>query len=298
MVERNLTLMAVHAHPDDEATSTGGVLARYAAEGVTTVLVTCTDGRCGDGPGGVKPGEPGHDPAAVVAMRQAELEASCAALKVTHLEMLGYADSGMMGWATNDPPGSFWTTPVAEAADRLAELIRRYRPDVVVTYDENGFYGHPDHIQAHRITMAAVAQTDIPAKVYWTTVPRTAFAEFGRIMKEFGVEWAEPDASEEPGPQIGLPDDEITTWVDTSAYGGAEVRRVGHARQSDREHLLPATGPGAVHRADGRWRPSSGSGTPPARRYPRTTCSPDCADRAGAGPGPGPGRPAATRPAG
>ncbi|MEH0829242.1 PIG-L family deacetylase [Micromonospora sp. CPCC 205739] len=75
MAEGSLTLMAVHAHPDDEAASTGGVLARYAAEGITTVLVTCTDGRCGDGPGGVKPGDPGHDPAAVVATRQAELEA-------------------------------------------------------------------------------------------------------------------------------------------------------------------------------------------------------------------------------
>jgi LmbE family N-acetylglucosaminyl deacetylase len=231
MAQRSLTLMAVHAHPDDEATSTGGVLARYAAEGITTVLVTCTDGRCGDGPGGVKPGDPGHDPAAVVAMRQAELEASCAVLKVSHLETLGYADSGMMGWPTNELPGAFWTTPVTEAAGRLAELIRQYRPDVVVTYDQNGFYGHPDHIQAHRITMAAVTMTDIPAKVYWTTVPRTAFAEFARVMQELGVEWAEPD---EPGPQLGLPDDEITTWVDTSSYGGQKFDALAtHASQTE-----------------------------------------------------------------
>src|SRR3954471_14718072 len=105
MVQRPLTLMAVHAHPDDEASSTGGVLARYAAEGVTTVLVTCTDGRCGDGPGGVKPGEPGHDPEAVVALRRTELEAACAVLGVSHLEMLDYHDSGMMGWATNEAAG-------------------------------------------------------------------------------------------------------------------------------------------------------------------------------------------------
>ncbi|MDZ5445969.1 PIG-L family deacetylase [Micromonospora sp. 4G57] len=240
MAERSLTLMAVHAHPDDEATSTGGVLARYAAEGISTVLVTCTDGRCGDGPGGVKPGDPGHDPAAVVAMRQEELEASCASLKVTHLETLGYGDSGMMGWPTNDLPGAFWTTPVAEAADRLAELIRQYRPDVVVTYDENGFYGHPDHIQAHRITMAAVAMTDIPAKVYWTTVPRSAFAEFGRIMQELGVEWAEPDAaSAESVPQLGLPDDEITTWVDTSSYGAQKFDALAaHASQTENIFFL------------------------------------------------------------
>ena len=239
MPERSLTLMAVHAHPDDEATSTGGVLARYAAEGISTVLVTCTDGRCGDGPGGVKPGDPGHDPAAVVAMRQAELEASCAALKITHLEALGYADSGMMGWPTNDLPGAFWATPVAEAADRLAELIRQYRPDVVVTYDENGFYGHPDHIQAHRITMAAVAKTDIPAKVYWTTVPHSTFAEFGRIMQELGVEWAEPEAAAEPGPQLGLPDDEITTWVDTSSYGAQKFDALAtHASQTENIFFL------------------------------------------------------------
>jgi LmbE family N-acetylglucosaminyl deacetylase len=238
MAERSLTLMAVHAHPDDEATSTGGILARYAAEGVTTVLVTCTDGRCGDGPGGVKPGEPGHDPAAVVAMRQAELEASAATLKVTHLETLGYADSGMMGWSTNDQPGSFWTTPVAEAADRLAELIRRYRPDVVVTYDENGFYGHPDHIQAHRITMAAVTQTDVPAKVYWTTVPRTAFAAFGRVMKELGVEWAEPDGSSDM-PELGLPDDEITTWIDTRDHGAQKFEALAaHASQTENIFFL------------------------------------------------------------
>src|SRR5690348_17962879 len=135
--------MAVHAHPDDEAISTGGVLARYSAEGFRTVLVTCTDGGCGDGPGGVKPGEPGHDHDTVVALRQAELDASCQILGVSHLELLGYPDSGMMGWESNDAPGSFWRTPVDEAAAKLAALFERYQPYVVVTYDENGFYGHP-----------------------------------------------------------------------------------------------------------------------------------------------------------
>ncbi|GAB3079228.1 PIG-L family deacetylase [Micromonospora schwarzwaldensis] len=238
MAERSLTLMAVHAHPDDEATSTGGVLARYAAEGVTTVLVTCTDGRCGDGPDGVKPGDDGHDPQAVVAMRRAELVASCEALKVTHLETLDYADSGMMGWATNDAPGAFWKTPVAEAADRLAELIRRHRPDVVVTYDENGFYGHPDHIQAHRVTMAAVERTGIPAKVYWTTVPRSAFREFGKVMQEIGVEFPDPEAADGTAP-LGLPDDEITTWVDTRAHGGQKFASLAaHASQAENIFFL------------------------------------------------------------
>jgi len=230
--------MAVHAHPDDEASSTGGVLARCAAEGIRTVLVTCTDGGCGDGPGGVKPGEPGHDPAAVVAMRRAELEASCALLGVTHLETLDYADSGMMGWAANEAPGAFWNTPVADAATRLADLIRQYEPDVVVTYDENGFYGHPDHIQAHRITMAAVALTGTAAKVYWTTVPRSWMTSLGELMRELGEAWDEP-ADGEPQPEIGLPDEQITTWVDTSGFGPQKFAALSaHASQGDSTFFL------------------------------------------------------------
>jgi len=228
--------MAVHAHPDDEATSTGGVLARYAAEGVRTVLVTCTDGRCGDGPNGAKPGDPGHDPAAVAAMRAAELRASADVLKVSALEMLDYGDSGMMGWATNDAPDSFWRTPVADAADRLSELMRRYRPDVVVTYDENGFYGHPDHIQAHRVTMAAVALAGGTAKVYWTTVPQSGMRNFGKIMRELGADWEEPPADQ---PLLGLPDDEITTWVDTAAFGGQKFDALAaHASQEENIFFL------------------------------------------------------------
>ena len=246
--DRPLTLMAVHAHPDDEATGTGGVLARYAAEGVRTVLVTCTDGGCGDGPGGVKPGEPGHDPAAVAAVRRAELEESCRVLKVSDLELLGYADSGMMGWPQNDAPGSFWTTPVPEAAARLAELMRYYRPDVVVTYDENGFYGHPDHIQANRVTMAAVAMTaaeltGVPAKVYWTTAPRSGMERLGRVLREVGADWDVPDEDAQAGPDapppIGLPDDEVTTWVDVTAFGDRKFEALAaHASQSENIFFL------------------------------------------------------------
>jgi LmbE family N-acetylglucosaminyl deacetylase len=238
MSDRPLTLMAVHAHPDDEATSTGGVLARYAAEGANTIVVTCTDGRCGDGKGGVKPGEAGHDPEAVTATRRAELEASCAVLKVSHLEMLGYHDSGMMGWPTNDASGSFWTTPVADAAERLAELIRRYQPDVVVTYDANGFYGHPDHIQAHRITMAAIELVDERPKVYWSTVPRSWIEEIGKRMRELGQDWDEPDDASD-APPMGLPDDQITTWVDTLPYTDQKFDSLAaHASQSDGAFFL------------------------------------------------------------
>jgi LmbE family N-acetylglucosaminyl deacetylase len=239
VVDRQLTLMAVHAHPDDEATSTGGVLARYSAEGIRTVVVTCTDGRCGDGPGGVKPGQPGHDPEAVVAERLAELEESCKVLDVSHLELLGYPDSGMMGWPTNDAPGSFWTTPVADAASRLAELMRKYQPDVVVTYDENGFYGHPDHIQAHRVTMAAVAETGIPAKVYWTTMPRSWMTGFEERMRELGIEWNQPEDELPDAEDFGLPDEEVTTWVDTSPFGSQKFDSLAaHSSQSENIFFL------------------------------------------------------------
>src|SRR5215469_13012962 len=115
-----LTLMAVHAHPDDEVISTGGALARYADDGVRTVVVTCTDGSQGFGPGGVLPGEPGHDLDAVAATRRAELTTSCSLLGVAHLELLGYRDSGMAGWAGNEKPDAFCNVPVAAAAARVS----------------------------------------------------------------------------------------------------------------------------------------------------------------------------------
>lgn len=234
--------MAVHAHPDDEASSTGGVLARYAAEGIRTVVVTCTDGRCGDGPGGVKPGDPGHDANAVAVLRRAELEAAAEVLGVDHLELLDYPDSGMMGWATNDAPGSFWTVPVEVAAARLADLIRRYQPDVVVTYDERGGYGHPDHIQAHRITMAAIEQAPVP-KVYWSAIPRSWMTGFEERMKELGIEWEEQppreDEQEIDWSEMGTPDDQITSWVDTTAYGPQKYDALAaHASQGENIFFL------------------------------------------------------------
>jgi LmbE family N-acetylglucosaminyl deacetylase len=211
---------------------------------VRTVVVTCTDGRCGDGPDHVKPGEPGHDQAAVVAHRRTELEASCAVLKVSDLELLGYGDSGMMGWPQNDAPGAFWGTPVPEAAARLAGLIEEYQPDVIVTYDENGFYGHPDHIQAHRVTMAAVASTGTGAKVYWSTAPRSFMERMGERMREAGLEEGGDveeaiEPAEPQGPPIGLPDEEISTWVDVREWVDQKYEAlICHSSQSDVDFFL------------------------------------------------------------
>ena len=244
-----LTLMAVHAHPDDESISTGGVLARYASEGLTTVLVTCTDGSCGDGPGGVKPGDPDHVPTEVVEVRRGELARSCEVLGITHFESLGYRDSGMMGWEQNHAPGSFWTTPVDSAAERLAVLMHKYRPDVVVTYDDNGFYGHPDHIQANRITVAAMERTGIPAKLYYTAVPKSWFAELGQKLQELGIEFpaiGDPEDAAVPaeegasGPEEwGTPDHLVTTVVDVSGAVDQKFDSLtSHASQSDNIFFL------------------------------------------------------------
>ncbi len=236
MPERPLSLMAVHAHPDDEAIGTGGILARYSSEGVRTVLVTCTNGELGDAPGGIKPGEPGHDESVVVPLRRHELEASCEVLGVSHLELLGYHDSGMEGWPQNDAPGSFWRTPVPDAAKRLAALMRVYEPQVVVTYDENGFYGHPDHIQANRITLAAIAECRIPAKLYYTAVPRSALASMGDVLAEAGIE--SPLEIEE-NPDFGTPDELITTTVDCTAVAPRKFASLAaHASQSENIFFL------------------------------------------------------------
>jgi LmbE family N-acetylglucosaminyl deacetylase len=229
-----LTLMAVHAHPDDEASTTGGVLARYAAEGIRTVLVTCTNGELGDAAGGVKPGEPGHDEAAVVAFRRKELEQSCRVLGVGHLEMLGYRDSGMMGWPSNDTPDAFWNVPVEQAAVPLAALMERYRPQVVVTYDDYGFYGHPDHIQAHRITVAALDRSGSPARLYCPTFRRSGMGRFAERMVEAGMEAPEMDQD-----RFGSPDEDIAATVDCRAYAGAKRDALrAHASQQDNMFFL------------------------------------------------------------
>jgi LmbE family N-acetylglucosaminyl deacetylase len=231
MPQRPLTLMAVHAHPDDEAISTGGILARYADEGVRTVLVTCTNGELGDGPDGVKPGEPGHDERVVVPLRRRELETSCAVLGVSHLELLGYHDSGMEGWPQNDAPDAFWRAPIEEVGRRLGELMRRYEPQVVVTYDEKGFYGHPDHIQANRVTRSAIEQCGVPSKLYYTAVARSRMRGFRQILAEHGI--GAPEEIEDM-PEWGTPDELITTTIDCSAVAKRKYESLGaHASQSE-----------------------------------------------------------------
>jgi LmbE family N-acetylglucosaminyl deacetylase len=142
----------------------------------------------------------------------------------------------MMGWPQNEAPGSFWSLPLDEPAARLAELFRKYEPQVVVTYDANGFYGHPDHIQAHRVTLAATETTGLPQKVYFTAVPRSAMASLGQRLRELGLVVPSPDgdASEGIRDEWGTPDDEVTTVIDVSDVTDRKFDSLlAHASQSE-----------------------------------------------------------------
>jgi N-acetyl-1-D-myo-inositol-2-amino-2-deoxy-alpha-D-glucopyranoside deacetylase len=185
-------LLLVHAHPDDESIGTGATMAKYAAEGAQVTLVTCTLGELGE----VIPPSLTHLAAAkedrLGEYRIGELAAACDLLGVTDHRFLGgpgrWRDSGMMGTEDNTDPRCFWQADVDEAAAALVDVIRDVRPQVLVTYDANGFYGHPDHIQAHRVAWRAfelaqaesvtgtesLAGTEGLARFYATAAPESA----------------------------------------------------------------------------------------------------------------------------
>ncbi len=191
MAERGGVLF-VHAHPDDESMASGGTIARLVAERVRVDLVTCTDGAEGEI----------HDPTLDVAearprlaqIRAAELACSVAALGggAVHQHLLGYRDSGMMGTDSNEHPEAFWKADLAAATERLVAIVREARPAVIVTYDENGNYGHPDHINAARIArdaFAASAGTDWEvSRFYEIAFARERWFALMTSMKERGID--------------------------------------------------------------------------------------------------------------
>jgi LmbE family N-acetylglucosaminyl deacetylase len=210
-----LTLMAVHAHPDDEASSTGGVLARYSAQGIRTVVVTCTNGEFGDAPGQVKPGDDGHDEHAVAQLRLSELRESCKILGVSHLELLGYHDSGMPEWDFRNRPDAFCNVPKELVAARITALIERYRPQVVISYDDMGAYQHPDHVHAARSAAAAVASSGMPAKFYQTAMRRSDWGKVMTALREAGEEVPDWDEiTPEMREQMAKDEQRITSTID------------------------------------------------------------------------------------
>lgn len=232
-------LLLVHAHPDDESINNGATMAKYTAEGAHVTLVTCTLGEHGE----VIPPELQHLTGADLGEhRLGELTAAMRELGVEDFRLLGakgrYEDSGMMGIADNDDPASLWQADVDDAARALVEVILEVRPQVLVTYDPDGGYGHPDHIQTHRIAMRAAelavdAGWEIP-KIYWNRVPRTVAEEaFARLQADLpGLPFGKA-ATVDDVPGV-VDDERITTVIDGTAYAAAKAAAMrAHATQID-----------------------------------------------------------------
>ena len=207
------TLMAVHAHPDDEA-SGGGILAAYADQGIRTVVVTCTNGEFGDAPGGIKPGEDGHDKDEVARLRLAELEKSARILRVSDVEALGYHDSGMPDWDYKNRPDAFCNIPIETVADRIGGLITKYQPLVLVTYDDRGAYQHPDHVHASLAAQAAAKATGIPAKVYLSTWKGSNWRKIWEALRAAGEDVPEGAEDEDRSQRALESEERITTTID------------------------------------------------------------------------------------
>lgn len=219
-------LLAFHAHPDDESISSGGVLASLAADKVPVTVVTATRGEAGEIHNREDADEVQHR---LGEIREAELRAALDVLGVGPPRFLGYRDSGMMGTPENQHPDAFWQADFFEAVGRLVRIIREVRPDVVTAYDPFGGYGHPDHIQVHRVGTAAYwAAADVgrypasshgdpwaPSKLYWTTWSRERMVKVRRQMSgDLGADSAE-DAIE---PAAGSLETHITTTIDIEPW--------------------------------------------------------------------------------
>jgi len=230
----NRRLLLVHAHPDDETINNGATMARYVAEGASVTLLTCTLG---------EEGEVLVPELAQLAADQAdqlggyriwELRAAMAALGVSDIRFLGgagrYRDSGMMGTPANDKPRAFWKADLDEAVAHAVAVVREVRPQVVVTYDENGGYGHPDHIQAHRVAMGAVEAAADPAyrpdlgepwavaKVYWCCVPRSVLQQGIDAMAAAGDDSFFDGVTDAEDLPFAVPDEVVTAAVDGRAF--------------------------------------------------------------------------------
>lgn len=250
------TLVTFHAHPDDEAIATGGTIARAAADGHRVVLVVATRGELGETPPGVDPGP------ALGVLREEETRRAAEILGVSRVAFLGYHDSGMAGTPANTAAAAFAAAPVDEAAARLAAILREERAGVLTVYDAHGGYGHPDHVQVHRVGHRAADLAGTP-DVFEATLNRD---HIRRLLARFAEEV--PDA-ERPGPEdaeIGLPESQLTTGVDVRDL--VDVKRAAmaaHASQIGEQSFFLSLPPDAFREAFG-WEWFARRGAAPGLR--------------------------------
>ncbi|MGD1224952.1 PIG-L family deacetylase [Streptomyces krungchingensis] len=239
---RRPTLMVVHAHPDDESSQTGGTLARYAAAGCHTVLVTCTDGGRGDStPADGMSGAHNSRSSQVAAIRSAELAVATAALGVDEVIELGHPDSGIPEDPATIASEAFSRMDPEPVVTQLTALMHEYRPDVVITYPPNGLSFHPDHIQVHRVTVEAFRQ-------YLATPPGTATATSGAGPKLYFIAVSRtrlqavrtrgksllPAGSWIPPLEIAIDDAAVTTVIDVSEVWSRKIAALAaHESQAD-----------------------------------------------------------------
>lgn len=215
------SLLAVFAHPDDEAFGSGGTLARYAADGVQITLVCATRGEVGE------IADPSlATPATLGAVRETELRTAARAMGFGDVRFLGYRDSGMAGTADNANPLALVNAPAEPVVEQLVGIMREVRPQAVITFDPNGGYGHPDHIAIHEHTVAAFhAAGDAlrypaagaawqPARLFYTVVPRALFRTLREQLAAQGVDTSDFDRFEEGG--RAWPDDQIHVALDVT----------------------------------------------------------------------------------
>ncbi len=228
------TLVCLHAHPDDEAIATGGSMARAHAEGHRVVLVVATDGAHGEVPDDLVEGETLQD------RRRAETMASAAALGIDRVEFLDYTDSGMTGWEQNNHHEAFCQADLDAVAHGLTDLLRDEQADVFTIYDWHGGYGHPDHIQVHKVGCRAeqLVRADLPnLRVLESTMNRDSMRRMISMAKEMGFDGAgpergdgeefNPDGPMDDGNPMGTPEAELTLGVDVADY--AESKRAAFA---------------------------------------------------------------------
>ena len=229
------TLLCVHAHPDDEALFTAGITSHYADLGYRVVLITCTNGQLGLDDHARPGSDPLHDPEITRATRAGELQRAAIVAGFSRVVTLGYDDSGMKGWAQNERREAFVNADVSSVARIIAAVMDEENARVVVTYDENGFYGHPDHIMANVVTRAALDYASSPQRLYYPVAPKGVLEEFVAGARAQGVFL--PAWILDAGHTVS--DDTVATTMDVRAFAKRKHQAIAtHASQVDNADLV------------------------------------------------------------
>jgi LmbE family N-acetylglucosaminyl deacetylase len=228
-------LVCVHAHPDDEALFTAGITSHYADLGYRVVLITCTNGQLGLDDHARPGSDPSHDPEITRATRAGELQRAAVVAGFSRVVTLGYDDSGMKGWAQNDRREAFVNADASAVARTIAAVMDEENASVVVTYDENGFYGHPDHIMANVVTRAALEFATSPQRLYYPVAPKGVLEAFVAGATAKGVflpAWI-LDANH------SVSDDSVSTTMDVRSLAKRKHQAIAtHASQVDNADLV------------------------------------------------------------